>query len=70
MLKGVENLNVTTDTTNGSDYSVTLFMLAHKYNMTCYDAAYLELAIRMRAVVGTLDSDLKEACVRAGLQTL
>jgi predicted nucleic acid-binding protein len=70
MLEGVENLNLTTDTTNGSDYSVSLFTLAHKYNLTCYDAAYLELAIRTRAVVGTLDNDLKEACIKAGLQTL
>jgi predicted nucleic acid-binding protein len=70
MLQGVGNLNFTTDTANGSGYSAVLFTLARKYSLTCYDAAYLELAIRTQAVIGTLDSDLKEACIKAGLQTL
>jgi predicted nucleic acid-binding protein len=70
MLEGIENLNLTTDAISGSDYSTNLFTLACEYNLTCYDAAYLELAIRTQAVVGTLDSDLKEACIKAGLQTL
>jgi predicted nucleic acid-binding protein len=70
MLECIENLNLNTDTISGSDYSASLFKLAREYGLTCYDAAYLELAIRTQAVVGTLDSDLKEACIKAGLQTL
>jgi predicted nucleic acid-binding protein len=70
MLESVENLNLTTDTISGSHYSISLFTLARKYNLTCYDAAYLELAIRTQAVVGTLDGNLKEACIKAGLQTV
>jgi predicted nucleic acid-binding protein len=70
MLESVEDLNLNTDTMSGSAYSVRLFKLAREYSLTCYDAAYLELAIRTQGVVGTLDGNLKEACVKVGLQTL
>jgi predicted nucleic acid-binding protein len=70
MLEGIEDLNLNTDTISGSDYSASLFKLARKYSLTCYDAVYLELAIRKQAVVSTLDDDLKDACIKAGLQTL
>jgi predicted nucleic acid-binding protein len=70
MFEGIGGLNLATDTISGSDYSESLFKLARKYSLTCYDAAYLELAIRKQAVVGTLDDDLKDACIKAGLQTL
>ncbi|MDR1248392.1 MAG: type II toxin-antitoxin system VapC family toxin [Treponema sp.] len=70
MLGGIENLNLATDVISGSDYSITLLALAREYNLTCYDAAYLELAIRTEAVVGTLDNELKEACIKAGLPTV
>jgi predicted nucleic acid-binding protein len=70
MFEGIGGLNLTTDVISGSDYSASLFKLARKYSLTCYDAAYLELAIRTQAVVGTLDDDLKDASIKAGLQTL
>jgi predicted nucleic acid-binding protein len=70
MLESIEDLNLNTDTTSGSGFSASLFKLARKYSLTCYDAAYLELAIRTQAVVGTLDDDLKDACIKAGLQIL
>jgi predicted nucleic acid-binding protein len=70
MLESIEDLNLNTDTISGSDYSASIFKLAREYSLTCYDAAYLELAIRTQAVVGTLDGDLKNACIKAGLQTL
>jgi predicted nucleic acid-binding protein len=70
MLEGIEDLNLNTDTIRSADYSASLFKLACEYSLTSYDAAYLELAIRTQAVVGTLDDDLKKACVKAGLQTL
>jgi predicted nucleic acid-binding protein len=70
MFEKIEDLNLNTETTSGSDYSVKIFKLARDYCLTCYDAAYLELAIRKQAVLLTLDNDLKEASIRAGLQTL
>jgi predicted nucleic acid-binding protein len=70
MFESFGGLNVNTDVISGSDYSESLFKLARKYSLTCYDATYLELAIRTQAVVGTLDDNLKDACIKAGLQTL
>ena len=35
--------------------------LAERYGLTSYDAAYLELAIRLKLPLATLDSDLRKA---------
>ena len=44
-----------------------VFKLADKYNLTVYDAAYLELAIRYRLPLATLDKDLRNAARAAGV---
>jgi predicted nucleic acid-binding protein len=41
--------------------------VARYYNLTVYDAAYLELAIRERATIATLDDALGDAARRAGV---
>jgi predicted nucleic acid-binding protein len=38
--------------------------------LTSYDAAYLELAARKNAVLGTLDGNLKAAAVKYGIEAL
>ena len=43
--------------------------VARHYKLTVYDAAYLELAIRERATLATLDDDLREAARQAGIAT-
>ena len=40
--------------------------LACEYNLTAYDAAYLELALRYKAPLATLDSKLRKAATKAG----
>jgi predicted nucleic acid-binding protein len=59
-----------TDCSFGGDYSKSITTLALKYQLTSYDASYLELAIRKSAPVGTLDGDLSDACAKAGLTTI
>jgi predicted nucleic acid-binding protein len=44
-----------------------LLDLARQHGLTAYDAAYLELAIRERAALATLDDDLRAAARRAGV---
>jgi predicted nucleic acid-binding protein len=44
-------------------------MLARQYQLTGYDAAYLELAIRHRLPVASLDRALSKAALAAGLDT-
>jgi len=41
--------------------------LATRFNLTTYDAAYLELALRLDAPLATLDQDLARAAREAGV---
>lgn len=45
----------------------SIYELAQKYNLTSYDAAYLELAIRLGAPLATNDQDLINAAGQAGI---
>jgi len=42
-------------------------VLAARYGLTTYDAAYLELALRVAAPLATLDQDLSRAAREAGV---
>lgn len=44
-----------------------IFELAKTYHITCYDAAYLELALREELALATLDVKLKKAAKKAGV---
>lgn len=44
--------------------------LADRFNLTTYDAAYLELARRRSLPLATLDERLRKACVSAGVAVL
>ncbi len=44
-----------------------VFELAQAYGLTVYDAAYLDLAIRERAPLASLDDALRKAARRAGV---
>jgi predicted nucleic acid-binding protein len=41
--------------------------LAQRHNLTIYDAAYLELALRKSLPLATLDKDLRRAAVASGV---
>ncbi len=64
------SFNFITDSQYGIDYSEKLLELTQLYNLSSYDAAYLELSVRKRGVLGTLDKELKKACVDAGVAIL
>jgi predicted nucleic acid-binding protein len=44
--------------------------LAEKHRLTLYDAAYLELALRRRLPLATLDRELRTAAEVEGLELL
>jgi len=46
------------------------YLLARKYKLTSYDAAYLELALRLGAPLATNDEDLAEAARKAAVTIL
>jgi predicted nucleic acid-binding protein len=44
--------------------------LALKYQLTVYDAAYLELAIRLALPIATKDNALKRAMLSCGVEAV
>ena len=50
----------------GHSEAATLALARH-YSLTVYDAAYLETALRRRASLATLDTELAEAAAREGV---
>lgn len=44
-----------------------IMSLARRYGLSAYDAAYLELAIRLDVPLATLDDKLRDAAQRAGV---
>ena len=63
----MNGLSVQTDTDADLD---TVFHLARLYNLTMYDAMYLELALRHGLPLATLDRRLAQAASDAGVETL
>lgn len=47
-----------------------LLGLARRHRLTVYDAAYLELAVRMVAPLATLDGPLSQACAAEGVSLI
>jgi predicted nucleic acid-binding protein len=70
LLKNIPVLKVITDSPSGSGYSEKLLRIAHEHDLSAYDAAYLELALRKQAILGTLDEKLKNAAEKSGVKLL
>lgn len=63
-------LAIATDTETDSRAWTDTFVLARSQQLTLYDAAYLELAMRHGAELATLDHDLAQAARRMGVPVL
>ena len=59
-----------TDFETGAFYSQKLLRLCNDYNLSSYDAAYLELADRKKAALCTLDKALQIAAKKHGIKVL
>ena len=64
----LRRLNIATDTTTAAHALGDTLHLARRYKLSAYDAAYLELALRIGSPLATLDADLKKAARAAGVQ--
>jgi predicted nucleic acid-binding protein len=64
----LEGLSIWEDAQTVSKIVSHVLPLASRYSLSAYDAAYLELAIRQKAPLATLDSRLREAAIQAGVQ--
>ena len=60
-------LPITVDTNTTDAVFAEIHRLAVTYRLTSYDAAYLELAMRKKLPLATLDDELRKACISAGV---
>ena len=60
-------LPIKTDLNSHSDCSVSTYLLSLQYNLSIYDAAYLELSLRLGAPLASNDKGLKKAAQKAGV---
>lgn len=63
-------LAVETDKETGANATSTTLALARSHALTLYDGAYLELAMRRKLPLVTLDKDLRAAAKRVGVRCL
>jgi predicted nucleic acid-binding protein len=60
-------LNIVIDQTTAAQALGDTLNLARRYKLSAYDAAYLELALRMGLPLATLDAGLAKAATTAGI---
>ena len=63
-------IRLTFDQEAGIEYSKKILRLCNDYNLSSYDAAYLELADRKGAVLCTLDEGLRTAAKKYGVKVI
>jgi predicted nucleic acid-binding protein len=63
----LEGLPILQDVQSPGDVVKAILPLAREYELSAYDAAYLELAVRKGAPVSTLDAGLRRAAREAGI---
>jgi len=66
----LKSLNITADDAGVARVFTDVHRLALSYQLTSYDAAYLELAIRLNLPLATLDEELARAGRAAGVPVL
>ena len=62
----VGELPIRIDQTSTLDLASSVMDLARQYDLSAYDAAYLELALRLGQPLATIDERLRSAADRAG----
>jgi predicted nucleic acid-binding protein len=63
----LESLSLVQDVPPVGEHMGNVLPLAREYNLSAYDAAYLELSIRHSAPLATLDGRLRKAALKAGI---
>ncbi len=63
-----ESFEIETFENYGSKYLESIFALTQKYQLTAYDAAYLNLALKEDCFIATHDKALKNSAIQAGIK--
>jgi predicted nucleic acid-binding protein len=66
----LSNLKIEVDSETNTKALHEIFSLAHSENLTTYDAAYLELAMRLGLPLATKDKELHKIAIKLGVITL
>jgi predicted nucleic acid-binding protein len=69
-LEALATVEITVDPNTGDHAWATTLHLSDRFRLTAYDAAYLELAQRMKLPLASLDQQLHRAAAALGLQVL
>jgi predicted nucleic acid-binding protein len=70
LLPVLSDILLSVDSETGTEYTKRLLRLCNDYNLSSYDAAYLELAERKNAILCTLDEGLQAAARKYGVAIL
>ena len=70
LLRAYDALPLLTDSHAGFNFVQALQRIASQYDLSAYDAAYLELALRKNAGLATLDQHLASMAHRAGVASV
>jgi len=66
----LESLNIETDIETSARGFRDILSLSHSEKLTTYDAAYLELAMRLGLPLATKDNELQRAAKRVGVKII
>lgn len=67
-LEMLEGVDIDVDSATFEHARSDTLHLARRYNLSSYDASYLELALRLGIPLATLDEDLQKAAKKAGVK--
>ncbi len=67
-LEMLEDVDIEVDTATFAHALSDTLQLARRYQLSAYDASYLELALRTGLPLATLDEDLQKAARKAGVK--
>ena len=67
-LEMLEGVDIKVDTATFTRALSDTLQLARRYQLSAYDASYLELALRQGLPLATLDQDLQKAAKKAGVK--
>ena len=66
-LLSISKMSPVVDLTTQHEPQTKLLPIARRFDITLYDAAYLELALRTKLPLATRDKELAKAAVKAGV---
>jgi predicted nucleic acid-binding protein len=69
-LEMLDSLSIEIDGASATQALSGTLQLARRFRLSAYDASYLELAMRLKVPIATLDDDLLKAAVKGGVKRL